>query len=238
MKKPLIGLTPQYDYETQKLWMRPNYLEAVEAAGGLPLVLPLISDPADISELARSCNGILFTGGPDIHPALFGEETMQYSGAIDERRDTLEIALLKEADAQEKPVLGICRGIQLINVALGGTIYQDIPAQVRAEPICHSQEPPYDVPVHNVRIERDSPLSGFFGAERILVNSMHHQAVKDVAPALKCAARSADGLTEAVYRPDRAFFLGVQWHPEYLWKKHTAQLEIFRKFVESCKSAE
>ena len=236
MAKPLIGLTPLYDVEQGKLWMRPNYLEAVAAAGGIPLVLPLTNVQTDIERLACLCDGFLFTGGPDVHPSLFHEETLRYCGSINEERDTFEIQLLHEVNRLDKPVFGICRGIQLINVALGGSLYQDIPAQVDGMPIAHSQQPPYGVPVHSVYAEQGSPLNDIIGQRELMVNSMHHQAIRDLAPMLQCAARSQDGLMECVYMPEKKFFLAVQWHPEYLWKKHQVQQKIIAAFVNASKS--
>ena len=236
MEKPLIGLTPGYDLERERLFVRMNYMQAITVAGGIPLVLPQTGDKADIRALARLCNGFLFTGGPDINPSLYNEDTMRYCEAIDEKRDTFEILLVKEADRLDKPVFGICRGIQLVNVAFGGNLYQDISAQVGGEPIAHMQQPPYDVPVHTVSVEQNSPLYHIVNKEKLMVNSMHHQAVKDLAPSLKCASKSKDGLIECVYMPGRSFFLAVQWHPEYLWQAHQDHQRIFAAFVEAAKS--
>lgn len=236
MRKPLIGLTPQYDLEQEKLCMRQNYMDMVAAAGGIPLVLPLMDERYDIEALAQLCDGFLFTGGPDVHPSLFQEETLRYCGVIDAQRDTLEVQLLHEVNRLDKPVFGICRGIQLINVALGGSLYQDIPAQVDGLPIAHSQQRPFHVPVHSVSVEPDSPLYSIVGKEELTVNSMHHQAVKEIAPSLKCAAKSKDGLSECVYLPGKAFFLAVQWHPEYLWRTHQVQQKIIAAFVDASKS--
>ncbi len=235
MNKPLIGLTPLFDLEQQRLWMRPNYMQMILEAGGIPVVLPLTENPEDIKQLAQTCDGFLFTGGPDIHPSRFGEETMRYCGVIDERRDSTEISLLREVMELEKPVLGICRGIQLINVALGGTLYQDIPAQGKGEPIAHDQHKPYDVPVHTVFVEKNSPLFRLTGKEKLMVNSMHHQAVRALAPALKCAAKSLDGLTEAIFHPEKKYFLAVQWHPEYLFQKYQDEQKIISAFVDAAK---
>ena len=235
MAKPVIGLTPLYDIEQDRLWMRPNYLRAVIESGGVPLVLPLIDDQADIGALAALCDGFLFTGGPDVHPSLFNEDVMRYCGAIDEKRDALEILLLHEADRLSKPVLGICRGIQLINVALGGSLYQDIPAQVEAVPIAHYQQPPYHVPVHSVTVERDSPLYHIVNKEVMMVDSMHHQAIKDIAPSLRCAAWSKDGLAECVYLPGRPFFMGIQWHPEWMFQPNSDSVKLFSAFVNAAK---
>lgn len=235
MVKPVIGLTPLYDTERERLWMRPNYLRAVVQTGGLPLILPLTGDDEDVAALAGLCDGFLFTGGPDVHPALYHEETMRCCGSINPQRDRLEILLLNQAVQLDKPVLGICRGIQLINVALGGSLYQDIPAQAQGEPIAHYQQPPYNVPVHNVFIEKDSPLYRILHKTQMMVNSMHHQAVKDLSPQLRCAARSRDGLAECVYMPDKRFFMGVQWHPEYLFEPDSDSEDLFQAFVDAAK---
>ena len=216
MSKPIIGLTPLYDTLENKLWMRENYIEAVISNGGVPIILPLINEKSEIKKLAEICDGFLFTGGPDVHPKLFGEETLRFCGEIDERRDTFEILLLKEVLKLDKPVLGICRGIQLINVALGGTVYQDIPAQVKGTPIMHYQKKPYDVGVHSVTISKGTPLYDILKTEEIMVDSMHHQAVKDIAPNLRCAAISKDNIAECIYMPGKKFVMAVQWHPEYM----------------------
>lgn len=236
MGKPIIGLTPLFDAEQDRLYMRQNYMEAIIAAGGIPVVLPLTDDSADISALARLCDGYLFTGGPDVHPSLFQEDTMRYCGSIDEKRDTLEIRLLHEVCALDKPVFGICRGIQLINVAFGGSLYQDIEAQCDGVPIAHDQKRPYTVPVHTVKIEEDSPLYRIVEQKELMVNSMHHQAVKSLAPSLRSAAMSKDGLSECVWLPGKKFFLAVQWHPEYLWRTQHHQQKIINAFVNASKS--
>ena len=235
MAKPVIGLTPLYDIEQDRLWMRPNYLRAVIESGGVPLVLPLIDDQADIGALAALCDGFLFTGGPDVHPSLFNEDVMRYCGAIDENRDALEILLLHEAERLNKPVLGICRGIQLINVALGGSLYQDIPAQVEAVPIAHYQQPPYHVPVHSVTVERDSPLYHIVNKEVMMVDSMHHQAIKKLAPSLQCAAKSKDDLVECAFMPGKRFLMGVQWHPEWMFQPNSDSEKLFSTFVNAAK---
>lgn len=235
MAKPIIGLTPLYDYEKEKIWMRPNYLNAIVAAGGVPLVLPLIDDETDISALARLCDGFLFTGGPDVHPALYKEDAMRYCGSIDDRRDTLELLLFHEASRLDKPIFGICRGIQLINVALGGSLYQDIPAQVQGEPIAHYQQPPYHVPVHGVTVDCCSQLYRIVGQEQLMVDSMHHQAIKTLAPSLKCAARSRDDLIECVEMPGMRFLMAVQWHPEWMFAPLTASEKLFTAFVNAAK---
>ena len=235
MAKPVIGLTPLYDIEQDRLWMRPNYLRAVIESGGVPLVLPLIDDQADIGALAELCDGFLFTGGPDVHPAFYKEDAMRYCGAIDEKRDTLELLLFNEVSLLDKPILGICRGIQLINVALGGTLYQDIPAQFHGEPIAHYQQPPYYVPIHSVAIEHGTLLHNIINEENMMVDSMHHQAIKKLAPSLQCAAKSKDDLVECAFMPGKRFLMGVQWHPEWMFQPNSDSEKLFSAFVNAAK---
>ena len=138
MKKPLIGVTPSLDQETKDSTCRPTYLAAIRHAGGIPVILPLKAETEDLKQLVETLDGFLFTGGPDIHPFYFGEETHEKCGNVSPERDQMELSLLPLVMAAKKPVLGICRGIQLLNVGLGGTLYQDIPSQVTREfPIAH-----------------------------------------------------------------------------------------------------
>lgn len=236
MKKPLIGLTPSHNTDNNDIIMRPTYIKALTAAGAVPVVLPLTSSVDDLTQLADAFDGFLFTGGPDLHPFLFGEETQAHCGPVSASRDQMELALLPLIMKTGKPVLGICRGAQLLNIGLGGNIWQDIPSQVASDfPIAHSQPFDYTLPSHTVTLTPDSLLARISGAEKLSVNSMHHQAVKDTAPGLTACAVSPDHLTEAVELPDYPFFLGVQWHPEYLWEKDAAAAGLFLAFVEACK---
>ena len=209
-------------------------MNAVIAAGGVPLVLPLIDDETDINALAQLCDGFLFTGGPDVHPALYKEDAMRYCGSIDDRRDTLELHLFHEVSRLDKPIFGICRGIQLINAALGGSLYQDIPAQVQGEPIVHDQHRPYHVPVHSVMVDRGSQLYHIVGQEELMVNSMHHQAIKAIAPSLACAAMTKDDLIECVEVPGKRFLMAVQWHPEWMPLQSASQ-KLFTAFIDAAK---
>lgn len=236
MKKPVIALTPSHNTENDDLSLRPTYLRAIGAAGGIGVILPLEIGKEDLDQLTRMCDGFLFTGGPDPHPFLFGEETHANCRNASIVRDTMELMLLKAAMAAEKPILGICRGIQLINVGLGGTIYQDIPSQTNpAFPIAHSQPFPYRVPSHHVTVAAGSRLSEIVGGmDRIQVNSFHHQAVKTPAPGLVPTAYAPDGMIEALEMPDYPYLLGVQWHPEHMWQVDQAAANIFMNFVDEC----
>lgn len=235
MKKPIIGITPQYDYERDRVWIGPNYMNAVRAAGGVPILLPLHVKKEELTIAAEMCDGFLFSGGPDISPFRFGEETIQECGVVIPERDQMEENLFSIAMESDKPILGICRGIQVLNVFLGGTIYQDITAQFKSTiQLAHSQKSGNAVLSHSVIIEKDTLLSNIISKEYIQVNSFHHQAIKDMAPSLEVAAISPDSLIEAVYHPDKSFFLGVQWHPEHLYKTNEDAQKLFKAFVNAC----
>lgn len=235
MKKPLIGLTPQYDYERNRIWIGPNYMDAVRAAGGIPIVLPLQIDKEELAIAAKSCDGFLFTGGPDISPFRFHEETIQGCGVVIPERDKMEENLFNIAMESNKPILGICRGIQIFNVFLGGTLYQDIPVQLGTDSlIAHSQASGNAVLSHSIAIKKDSLLFSILAKEYIQVNSFHHQAIKDLAPSFEVAGTSPDSLIEAVYLRDRRFVLGVQWHPEHLFHTDEDSYKIFAAFIHAC----
>lgn len=222
---------PLVDDERESLWMLPGYFEGIEVAGGVPIMFPLTNDKKAINQLVEMCGGLLFTGGHDVSPELYGEKPLNGSVISSPRRDEMEKIALEAALGQNKAVLGICRGIQFINAALGGTLYQDLPSQHHSKTE-HHQKPPYDVPIHKVKIVDGSPLYDLLGKETLDVNSYHHQAVKVLAPSLKAMALSEDGLVEAVYKTDARFVWAVQWHPEFSFRKDEASRAIFKKFVE------
>ena len=228
--KPLVGVMPLWDDEKDSLWMLPGYLEGLQEAGATTVILPLTEDREDIEHLVDICDGILLTGGHDVDPSVYGEEALNGTVLCCKARDNMERLVLEEAMQKDKPILGICRGIQLINALLGGTLYQDLPTQHPSD-IDHHQTPPYDVPVHDVFIKKDSPLYDCLGSDRISVNSYHHQAVKDVAPCLEVMAESEDGIVEALYKPFYRFLWAVQWHPEFSYKKDDNSRKIFKAFV-------
>lgn len=236
MKKPVIGITPSHNTDNDDINLRPTYIRAVMAAGGIPIVLPLEIADSDLPLYVQMCQGFLFSGGPDPHPFLFGEETQAHCGNVSAARDRMELKLLKTVMAVKKPVLGICRGIQIINVVLGGDIYQDLPSQVMSEfPIAHKQPFYYNIPSHHVNVEAGTLLSVIAGGrDRIEVNSMHHQSVRRQAPGLTVSGTSPDGVIEALEKPDYPFLLGVQWHPEYLWQSDETAGNIFSAFVKAC----
>lgn len=234
MKKTLIGIVPLIDTEKESYWMLPGYMEGIMQAGGLPVMLPVTQEEAAIRQLTETCDGFLFTGGQDVAPELYGEKRLQECGECSPERDKMESILLVEALKADKPVLGICRGIQFMNAALGGSLYQDIPTQ-RPSKLEHHQTPPYDLPVHEVRLEPDTPLYDILQTDTLAVNSYHHQAVKQLASGLQVMARAEDGLTEAVFMPGKRFVWATQWHPEFSYKTDENSRKIFQAFVSACR---
>jgi len=232
--KPLIGITCDYDLNADRMQVHSDYCRAIYAAGGLPVVLPYI-DVHDLCSLASRLDGIVFTGGGDIDPHYFGENPHYALGQVNPIRDEVEIGLCTWAMDNDKPILGICRGIQVMNVAMGGTLYQDIAAQLKSEvTINHSQTAPGWHPIHDVRLEAGSRISSIMGQQHIRVNSFHHQAIREVATPFCVAGRSDDGIVEVIESRVHTFALGVQWHPERMYRHHKNMLLIFKAFVEAC----
>ena len=232
MKQPIVGVMPLWDEDKDSLWMLPGYLDGITAAGGLPIIFPFTADAPGLDRLLGLCDGVLLTGGHDVSPALYGEAPMKELVSSCQKRDDMEAVVLQKALAADLPVLGICRGIQFINAALGGTLYQDLPAQHPSD-VTHRQSPPYDSPAHEVRLRKDSPLYRRLKTEVIGVNSYHHQAVKELAPGLETMAEAPDGVVEALYAPDARFLWAVQWHPEFSWRTDPNSMKIFRAFVDA-----
>ena len=230
---PVIGVLPLIDYARNSYWMLPGYMNGLKQAGAMPIMLPVIGNNSDAEMLADICDGFLFTGGQDVEPAFYGAEKTELCGESSPERDTMEKLLLDIVMKRDMPVLGICRGIQYINAALGGTLWQDIPAQF-SDKLIHCQKPPYDIPVHDVTVAEDSPLYELLQKEHIAVNSYHHQGVRELSSKLKCMASAPDGLVEAVYAPDHKFLWAVQWHPEFSYETDENSRLIFREFVSHC----
>lgn len=244
---PLILVTPStekkgaefYDYSVS---LSQTYLESVARAGGLPVVAPADTSAELAAELVSRCDGIMLTGGDDIQTELYATDLPEALRAtvknVDPVRDVLEIQIIKEAFSQRKPLLAICRGHQILNAALGGTLIVDIPQQVKTE-INHSQLKNKDRVVHKVRLEGGSLLARTFGQQEIEVNSSHHQAVDKVAKPLRATGHSEDGVIEVMELKEEEaemlpYLLAVQFHPERLVRGYPAYLKLFRGFVEAC----
>lgn len=224
MKKPLIALTPQYNQDTNRTWMRPEYTDAILKSGGIPVLLEQYSDPEVIAEICDVLDGVLFTGGDDVHPKYYGEEVLPECGEITEKRDIFELALYAEAVRRDMPIFGICRGIQLIAVGAGGTLYQHVPAHSAVR--------------HDVEITRGTLFHDIIGADVINTNSYHHQAVKTTGPRMIAAAYSnveeSGRLIEAIYDPSARFNASVQWHPENMYNDDEHSRKLFAAFVSAC----
>lgn len=231
--RPVIGLSPLWDNSKESYWMLPGYMKMLEECGAVPLMLPLTHDERILDHCLNMCNGILLTGGQDVSPSMYGANISPFCGEVCEERDRMDRYLLISAIGRDLPVLGICRGLQLMNAALGGTLYQDLPSEYKSL-VNHVMEPPYDRGVHNVTVLSGTPLADMLGEGDIAVNSYHHQAVKDPASCLKPMAISEDGLIEAMYMPGKRFVVGVQWHPEFAYLSDPRCLNIAKAFVEAC----
>jgi putative glutamine amidotransferase len=230
-KSPIIGVTPLWDAERKSVWMLPDYLEGIKAAGGIPVVLPLEMSEEDASRIVETCDGFLFTGGQDVTPELYGMKDATGTIVPSPERDRLETLLLEKALQADKAILGICRGLQFINAFLGGTLWQDLPSQYPSD-IIHRQGKPYGVPTHKVMLE--GGLKTLLGKDILEVNTLHHQAVKDLANDLTPMAVAPDGIIEAARMTSKRFVWAVQWHPEYMFKTDRDSLAIFLWFVEHC----
>ncbi len=231
MAKKRIAVVPLWDEEKNSIWMLPNYLDSIRESGGVGLVLPLHVQPEDAAQILDMCDGLLITGGHDVSPSMYGEEKKDTCGVLCPERDVLEQALYRRAVEQDKAVLGICRGIQTVNVLEGGTLYQDLPTEV-PDNVGHHGKPPYDQVVHEVTLT--SELRRLLGMDRLGVNSYHHQAIKKLGENLEVMARSEDGLVEAVRHKHRRFIWAVQWHPEFSFWSDANSRKIFQAFVDNC----
>lgn len=241
--KPIIGVTPDYNAGDREdmggkhptYFLRARYLNAIEEAGGIPFILPLIDKPLAWKQMLSHVDGLLITGsGADLSPELYGEKQRYPFKRMSRERATLELGLAKLAYKNDVPTLGICGGMQSINVALGGTLFQDINSQMTTV-IPHQPTWSATRTAHAIHIEHRSLLHRIVAKEKILVNSSHHQSVKDVPRCLTRTAVSPDGVIEAIEAPDKQFLLGVQWHPEFLHDRDPLQLQIFQALIRAAK---
>jgi len=233
MKKPIIGITAStVDGECSKVLH--TYVSAIEDNGGIPLLLPRVTEEESLDAYLSLLDGILFTGGADLAPDLYGETAHYASGPFQPLRDAYEMPLAKKALDTDLPILGICRGAQLLNVALGGTLWQDIPSALESK-ISHRQSEPKTSPSHSVTVLEGTPLYTLTGKREMTANSFHHQALKELGRGLSVMARADDGIIEAVYAADRPYLRAYQWHPERLYTIDADNRRIFTDFIEAAR---
>ena len=237
---PVIGITASIDHraaaygETYSLTRK--YAEGVLQAGGVPVIVPHNLDEDSLRAVLDRLDGVLLSGGGDVDPVLFSEEAHAATCEIESDRDRVELTLTRWAVKRDIPFLGICRGIQVLNVALGGSLVQDIPSQVPAA-VPHSfdrKTTPRDYLAHPVKIDPQSQLARIMQLEVAQTNSWHHQSIKQAADGLRVTAVAPDGVIEAVEVPERRYAIGVQWHPEWMFEKWAEQRRLFEELVKAC----
>ncbi|HIE51725.1 MAG TPA: gamma-glutamyl-gamma-aminobutyrate hydrolase family protein [Armatimonadetes bacterium] len=238
--RPLIGVTSSTVYVSSSIGptveanqIQVSYLRCLERAGAVPVILPSALDPQHAERLLEPLAGLLLAGGVDMDPAFYGEEPEKHLGSLDIARDRMELALGRLALARDLPVLGICRGIQTLNVLAGGTLYQDITHRPEFF-LQHRQQAPGAYPTHTVEVQPNTLLHRLVGADTVRTNTFHHQAVKEVAPDFLASAQAGDGVVEAIESPRYRFALGVQWHPELMYETDETARRIFAAFVAAC----
>lgn len=229
--RPIIGILAEVDNEATRV-LHP-YISAIEGSGGTPILLPYVKDGETIDRFVNICDGFFFTGGADIDPRHYREEASSACGELQEHRDELEFKVFQRAIDTSKPILAICRGAQLVNVALGGTLYQDIPSEIHTQ-ISHRQTEPKFSPSHEVRALDNTPLREIMGRDRITANSFHHQAIKTLGEGLEIMAVSDDKIVEAVYLSGERYLRAYQWHPERLYEGNVYNRLIFDDFIKAC----
>ena len=237
MDRPIIGILPQFDRRFDKEYIGEEYVQAVEESGGQVKLLHITEDEAEMDEQVTQCDGFLIPGGRDIDPRLYGAEYAPYTAPVQRFRDVYTLAMVHRIREADKPLLGICYGMQAINVAYGGTLIQDI----RIE--CPFINTPHDrklglskeSAIHDVTLEKGSPIHTLIERDYTGAHGFHHQAIKDVGEGLTVMGRSADELVEAFYDPGKRYLWGVMWHPESDFAYREDSQRVFRYFIEKCR---
>lgn len=231
MKKPIIGVSAVNIFDDSMYMQRVTYPQAIWANGGETVLLPCNTNCENVPQVVAMIDGLLSPGGGDVTPFIYNCEKKSTCGKTNLADDNYDIALIKETLKQGKPVLAICRGLQIVNAMYGGTLYQDIPTECPSE-IDHSMGSAENVNTHHVTVDKDSKLAEILGETDIITNTSHHQAIKLVAPGFKVVARADDGTVEAIENRDGSI-IAVQWHPERMQDKE-CQRRLIKHFVEKC----
>ena len=249
--RPFIAIAPRTEDRAagcygDTYYAQAQLVEAIKKAGGIPVILGGPCDPAALEDIVRTFDGFVMPGGCDVSPALYGQEREQACGTTSVRRDSFEPLLIRAVLEADKPLLAICRGTQELNAVLGGTLWQDIPSHPEAvphhdlHPIEHARrDDPEGRVGHSVRVAQGTLLARVLGAapHDLHVNTLHHQAIREVAPGLEVNAWAPDGCIEGVELPGRRFVLGVQWHPELMWHLDDASMRFFEALVHAAEEA-
>jgi putative glutamine amidotransferase len=235
--RPIVAITAttRTTDRVERVRLNDAYVRAAEAAGAIPVIVPPLVNVGEAVRLLDAVDGLLLSGGEDVDPAHYGAPPHPALGPVTPRRDDTEIALAREAQRRRLPTLAICRGVQLVNVAFGGTLVQDLRSQ-RSTADEHDHDGPRDARVHGVSVDEDSRLHRVLGVPTLAVNSFHHQALDQLGDGLRVSARASDGTIEAVESRDREWWMvGVQWHPEELQQTPEAwDRDLLRAFVDAC----
>lgn len=217
--RPIIGITSNHNDGENIFSLKEFYISSISEAGGVPLILPPTTEEKLIEDYLQLCNGLLLTGGGDIDPLYWGAFPGDKLGEINPLRDSFEIIISKKALQERKPVLGICRGCQVMNVAAGGSLFQDIVSDM-----CHMQNIARKYPFHDIFVEKNTRLGEILKSDIIKVNSLHHQAIERPGAGIRISALAADGTVEAIESRRHKFYIGVQWHPESLSDEFSSRL--------------
>lgn len=233
--KPLIGITPSVDVNNESYMVSTDNAQAIIKAGGIPVILPFFSKISDIDYITETIDGLYMTGGYDIDPLLFDEEPHQHLGTLTPTRDIFEMICIHQMLDHRKPILGVCRGSQILNIAVGGDMYQDMYTQIDRELLQHIQQAPKGHGSHFVHVKEGSLLETLTGMKKLLVNSRHHQANRALSVEFEVSGKANDGVIEAIESKEHPFVLGLQWHPEnMLAAGDKASLKIFQGFIKAC----
>lgn len=234
--KPIIGITPSMEVDETYYKVANANIKAILKAGGIPVVLPYFEEMSDVTQIVGEIDGLLATGGYDVDPTYFGEEPHPNLGTVIPKRDHFEKLIIEEMLKLDKPILGVCRGSQILNVTVGGDMYQDIYAQCQDRDLLqHNQKAPLSHGAHYVDVTEGSLLHQITGLETLRVNTRHHQANRVVRSPLKVSGTARDGIVEAIESKEHRFVLGLQWHPENMIAvDDEASWNIFKAFINAC----
>ena len=237
-KRPLIGVSGSMLASKSYLnyyfsYVSNYYIRGIADSGGVPVIIPIVSDTSLVGDQIKDLDGLIMSGGADINPLKYGEQPSRYIGKIHPERDEFDFALLKAALKRKIPILGICRGNQLLNVFHGGTLHQDVEVDFD-NAVEHRQSGNHEYGTHSVFVKKDSWLYSILKKDSIVVNSLHHQAVKDLAPGFKITAEAPDGVVEGIEKTKGSFCVGVQWHPEMMQGRNAEMSKLCRAFVNVC----